>query len=344
MIKPVWWEDGAVHFIDQRVLPGEETTYVAKTCSDVEYAINSMVVRGAPAIGISAAYGFVLAWLETDGVLPEFHTRLDSLAQARPTAVNLLHGIKYMQIKLSKLEIPSVPPERIGELLLSEAIGYHEYDISQNIEMGSNGAELFDGTEHKLNILTYCNTGSLATGGYGTALGVIRSLHKLGRIEQVYASETRPFLQGARLTSYELGKDAIPYTLITDNMAAWLFAKTKIDAVIVGADRIAANGDTANKIGTLQLAILCKEYGIPFYVAAPTATIDPELKDGSEIPVEERPMDEIFGHGDVRWAPEGTQAWNPAFDVTPFSYISGIITEKAVIDPKVQSAASLTRE
>lgn len=341
MIKPVWWQDGAVHFIDQRVLPNEEKTFVAESVEQVEEAIRTMVVRGAPAIGISAAYGFVLAWLETTGRQPDFHAKLDHLAQARPTAVNLLHGLKFMQEKLRRYGETDLPPERMGELLLSEAIGYHETDINQNIEMGKWGATLFKEREKGVRVLTYCNTGSLATGGYGTALGVIRALHEEGRLAHVYACETRPFLQGARLTAYELAKDHLPYTLITDNMVAWLFVNDPVDAIVVGADRIAANGDTANKIGTLQLAILAREFNIPFYIAAPTATIDPEIESGDGIPVEERSHDEVFGHRDMRWAPEGANAWNPAFDVTPHRYIQAIITENGVINPSEIRADSL---
>lgn len=346
MLRAIWWEDSKLHLLDQRRLPMEEVYIHASSCQQVERAIADMVVRGAPAIGIAAAYGFVLAWRDYGTSVEAFHKAVDQLAMARPTAVNLLHAIKFMQRALARYQSQDADHGQCYELLLGEALGYHEADIAVNTSIGERGAEVLLGTEdtggeisgnHKLRMVTYCNTGSLATGGYGTALGIIRSLHKAGRIEKVYACETRPFLQGARLTAYELSKDGIPYELITDNMVAWLCTTRQIDAMVVGADRIARNGDTANKIGTLQLALIAQHFKVPFLVAAPVSTIDLDIETGTSIPVELRNQNEVLGFRDVRWAPEGAVAWNPSFDVTPGRLIHRIVTEKVVIDPSRES-------
>jgi methylthioribose-1-phosphate isomerase len=353
MIQPVTWIEDRVEFLDQTKLPNEESTFVAHTSDEVAEAISSMIVRGAPAIGISAAYGFALAWLE-HGDSAAFEDAVNRLAVARPTAVNLMHGIKFMQQHLQKFTRMGTPNEKISELLIGEALGYHEADIAMNQEIGARGLEAILGIGpedprpealgQKLKVITHCNTGSLATGGYGTALGIIRTLHKKKCIEEVFACETRPFLQGARLTAYELSKDNIPYKLLTDNMAAWLMQTEKIDAIVVGADRIARNGDTANKIGTLALAILAKQFKVPFYVAAPTTTIDLELADGSQIPVEERDKEEVLGYRNTVWAPEDAVAWNPAFDITPADLITGIVTEKFVWQPNDPDFPEFTSE
>ena len=346
MLRAIWWEDNKLHLLDQRRLPMEEVYIHASTCQQVERAIADMVVRGAPAIGIAAAYGFVLAWRDYGAQTEAFHKAVDQLAMARPTAVNLLHAIKFMQRAQARYQSQGADHGQCYELLLGEALGYHEADIAVNMSIGERGAEVLVGTDdaggeipgdHKLRMVTYCNTGSLATGGYGTALGIIRSLHKAGRIEKVYACETRPFLQGARLTAYELSKDGIPYELITDNMVAWLCSTRQIDAMVVGADRIARNGDTANKIGTLQLALIAQHFKVPFLVAAPVSTIDLDIETGASIPVELRNQNEVLGFRDVRWAPEGAVAWNPSFDVTPGRLIHRIVTEKVVIDPSRES-------
>lgn len=341
-LRAIWWDDGKLHLLDQRRLPMEEIYIHATNCQQVERAIADMVVRGAPAIGIAAAYGFVMAWRDFGTDTAAFHSAVDQLALARPTAVNLLHAIKFMQRTLARYQHQGADHGQCYELLLGEALGYHEADIAVNMSIGERGSEVLVGSDdctgqiagdHKLRIITYCNTGSLATGGYGTALGIIRALHKAGRIEKVYACETRPFLQGARLTAYELSKDGIPYELITDNMAAWLCTTQPIDAIVVGADRIARNGDTANKIGTLQLAIVAQQFKVPFLVAAPVSTIDLDIETGASIPVELRSQSEVLGFRDVRWAPEGAIAWNPSFDITPGRLIHRIVTEKVVIDP-----------
>ncbi len=339
MLKPMWWDDGCLHFIDQRLLPNEEVILQANTCAAVENAIRDMVVRGAPAIGISAAYGFVLAWREFADQPQAFSDAIDKLAMARPTAVNLLHGIKAMQKALRRFQNAGADNAQITALLLTEALAYHETDIAMNLEIGERGREaildICDKDESAaLNIITYCNAGSLATGGHGTALGVIRTLHKKKNIGMVYACETRPFLQGARLTAYELQKENIPYTLIADNMAAWLMQTAEIDAIVVGADRIASNGDTANKIGTYTLAIAAARHNIPLFIAAPTSTIDYDIENGSQIPVEHRAQEELLGYGDLRWTPEKTNTWNPAFDVTDHSLIKAIVTENDVLFPQ----------
>ncbi|MBM4387279.1 MAG: S-methyl-5-thioribose-1-phosphate isomerase [Deltaproteobacteria bacterium] len=320
--------------LDQRALPFREIFIECKSAADVAESDREMVVRGAPAIGICAAYGVALAarnlqkqkkFDSPTDFLAKLDSEADMLRKSRPTAVNLFWAVERM------LKIAAVTrPDRVAEKLADEAARIHGEDIEMNTRIGANGAELLEGGS---TVLTHCNAGSLATGGYGTALGVIRSAWKQGKIKRVFSCETRPYLQGARLTVYELTRDGIETVLITDNMAGYMMSRGEINAVIVGADRIAANGDTANKIGTYSLAVLAKENNIPFYVAAPRSTIDPTTKSGAEIIIEERSsseVTEIFGR---RIAPEGIRVRNPAFDVTPAKYITAIITDERVFYP-----------
>lgn len=324
-VSPVRWvgavSDGHVEMIDQRALPDRETWLAFRTASEVADGIRDMVVRGAPAIGVAAAYGCVLAARDHRLVAsnPEAHAAaLQKLADARPTAVNLRWALARMAEKVGDASLDAV---------FAEAESIRVEDIAANEAMGDHGAALMP---DDARILTICNTGSLATAGYGTALGVIRSVHRQGRLKQVYACETRPYLQGARLTMWELMKDELPCTLITDNMPGAFFRAGEIDAVIAGADRIAANGDAANKIGTYQLAVLAKHHGVPFYIAAPTSTVDPATPSGEGIPIEERSAAEVNEIRGVRIAPEGANARHPAFDVTPAELITAIVTEKGV--------------
>ncbi|RME38458.1 MAG: S-methyl-5-thioribose-1-phosphate isomerase [Deltaproteobacteria bacterium] len=316
--------------LDQRRLPTEETWLEYSDYRAVAEAIRDMVVRGAPAIGCAAAFG---AWfgardIDTEDVgdfLRQFDQVCDVLAASRPTAVNLFWALERMKnfVRLHQ----DRPVLQLKIALEYEALAIFEEDERINMDMGRHGQELIpDGAR----ILTHCNAGALATGGYGTALGVIRAAVAAGKKVEVFADETRPFLQGARLTAWELQRDGIPTTLICDNMAGYLMSQGRIDCVIVGADRIAANGDVANKIGTYSVAVLAKEHGIPFYVAAPISTIDFSLADGGGIPIEERNEREVTHIGDTRVAPEGIAVYNPAFDVTPARLVSAIITEKGV--------------
>jgi len=329
-IRPYRYQDGVLRLLDQRRLPNEETWLDYRDYRGVAEAIRSMVVRGAPAIGIAAAFG---AWFGARDIqaesfedfCTEFAQVCAVLAATRPTAVNLCWALERMQsLVRANREQPTV---NLKIALEYEALAIAEDDLRLNRNLGRHGESLLaDGAR----ILTHCNAGALATGGYGTALGVIRAAVATGKKLSVYADETRPWLQGARLTAWELQRDGIPVTLICDNMAGWLMAQGKIDAVIVGADRIAANGDTANKIGTYSVAVLAKEHDIPFYVAAPTSTIDLTLADGSLIPIEERSPREVTHLGEQRLAPEGVAVYNPAFDVTPARLISAIITENGL--------------
>jgi methylthioribose-1-phosphate isomerase len=290
-----------------------------------------MVVRGAPAIGCAAAYGIALeAQLAAGQMRPIFDATLEQafsvLAASRPTAVNLFWAIERMRSLCMKHG--NLPSDEIAALLLSEAHAIHDEDIAANRAMGAHGAALLP---HEARVLTHCNAGALATAGHGTALGVIRSAVEAGKNISVIADETRPFLQGARLTAWEMVQEKIPVTLIADNMAGHLMKSGAIDAVIVGADRIAANGDVANKIGTYMVAVLAARHKIPFYVAAPLSTFDLSAESGDANPIEERAADEVTGFRDIRWAPEGVLVANPAFDVTPAELIAAIITEKGVI-------------
>jgi len=340
-IKPILYYDGICRMLDQRLLPTEEVWLEYTDYQGVAEAIRSMVVRGAPAIGIAAAFGAYFGaraskQTEFEPFFSEFEQVCAVLAATRPTAVNLVWALERMKSFI--LANREWPVDRIVMALEFEAIVIADEDERLNRAMGRHGAALFPG---QARILTHCNAGALATGGYGTALGVIRAAVESGKQIVVYADETRPFLQGSRLTAWELQKDGIPVTLICDNMAGYLMSQGEIDAVIVGADRIAANGDVANKIGTYTVAVLAREHNIPFYVAAPTSTIDMALKDGSQIPIEERDSREVTHSGDRRLAPEGILVRNPAFDVTPARLVSAIITERGVVQGDY--AAGLTR-
>jgi methylthioribose-1-phosphate isomerase len=327
MIETIQWIDGAVVMIDQRRLPLEEKYVTCRSFQEVATAIRDMTIRGAPAIGVAAAMGVAL------GVLRASETNLDAqmeeicatLAGTRPTAVNLFWAIGRM-----KRVYASVAGQPIGEIrrrLVEEALLVREEDIAICRAIGRNGASLVpDGK----TVLTHCNAGALATAGYGTALGVVRAAVEAGKRIDVFADETRPFLQGARLTVWELQQDSIPTTLITDNMAGHFLKSGRIGCVVVGADRIAANGDVANKVGTYSVAVLAKENGVPFFVAAPVSTLDLSLASGDAIPIEQRAADEVTHVFGTRIAPEGTLVENPAFDVTPARYVSAIVTEKGV--------------
>jgi methylthioribose-1-phosphate isomerase len=330
MIQTLEWTDEGVRFIDQTKLPLEETYVVCKTYEQVADTIRNMIVRGAPAIGVAAAMGIALgvkdSKAETVGELKEELDRIsETLRQTRPTAVNLFWAIRRMQAKFDRLRIRPLP--QIKRSLIEEAQRMHAEDIAANEAMGRYGATLMPASG---GVLTHCNAGALATCGYGTALGVIRAAVEEGKKIHVYADETRPFLQGSRLTAWELMKDGIPTTVISDNMAGSMMHQGKIDAVVVGADRIAANGDVANKIGTYSVAVLAKENGIPFYVAAPFSTIDLEIRDGSKIPIEQRNPNEVTHIAGKAIAPEGVQVENPAFDVTPAKYVTAIVTERGI--------------
>ncbi len=338
-IRAVEWENSRLKLIDQRALPGRFEHLYFDDLRGVAHAIRHMVVRGAPAIGITAAYGVVLAararyregaktW--RDSIQPD----LQYLADARPTAVNLRWAVSRMRALIARL--PEEDPE---PALLAEARKIHAEDIAANRRMGALGADLI---EPGSAVLTHCNTGALATGGYGTALGVVRAGFATGRIVHVYADETRPWLQGARLTVWELVQEGIPATLIADSAAAYLMQRGQVAWVIVGADRIAANGDTANKIGTYMTAVAARHHGVRFMVVAPTSTVDLATPDGSAIPIEARPEAEVLSFGGARTAPEGAHAWNPAFDITPAGLIDAIVTEKGVVrDPTPAKLAAM---
>src|SRR5512135_2497192 len=330
MVKTLEWTDSGVRFIDQRKLPTEETYVTCATYEEVADAIRNMTVRGAPAIGVAAAMGIALGARDADaGHVSELRRAFDQICEVmgetRPTAVNLFWAIRRMQEKFEACS--ELPVDQIRQALIAEAQRMYVEDIAANEAMGRHGATLMPPSG---GVLTHCNAGALATCGYGTALGVIRAAVEAGKKIHVFADETRPFLQGSRLTAWELMKDGIPTTIIADNMAGHIMSQGKIQAVIVGADRIAANGDTANKIGTYSVAILAKEHGIPFYVAAPFSTVDLETPDGSKIPIEQRSPREVTHLGDRQIAPDGVQVENPAFDVTPQRYVTAIITERGV--------------
>lgn len=329
-IKPIYYASGQCHMLDQRLLPTQEIWYAYQDYRDIAAAIRTMVVRGAPAIGIAAAFGAAFAARELAGrtgicFQTEFAACCSELAATRPTAVNLFWALERMQHCATA--DPALHPDAVAERLLEEALEIAEQDVAINKAMGWHGQALLPERAH---VLTHCNAGALATGGYGTALGVIRAGVAAGKNIQVFADETRPFLQGARLTAWELQRDGIPVTLICDNMAGYLMQQGRVDAVIVGADRIAANGDTANKIGTYALAVLAQAHKVPFYIAAPISTIDYAIADGSQIPIEERAAAEVTHCGQTQIAPDGIQVYNPSFDVTPAHLISAIITEHGV--------------
>ncbi|KAF0221293.1 MAG: methylthioribose-1-phosphate [Geobacteraceae bacterium] len=329
--RTIEWRDNKVVMIDQTRLPGEEVYNEYGDFKSVAEAIRGMIIRGAPAIGVAAAMGIALGAREiiadTHGsFFQQLSNVCDVMARTRPTAVNLFWAIERMKRVAEANRDKDLGS--IREILKAEAIRIEEEDLAICKAIGRNGAPLI---KEGATILTHCNAGGLATAGYGTALGVIRAAHEAGKNIQVFADETRPWLQGARLTSWELMKDGIPVTLIADNMAGFFMKKGEIDVCVVGADRIAANGDTANKIGTYSVAVLAKENRIPFYIAAPISTLDLSIKNGDEIPIEERHSCEVTHLHGFPVAPEGIRVRNPAFDVTPARYIAGIITEKGVV-------------
>ena len=334
MIPTLKWTDKGVEFLDQTRLPFEETYVLATSYQQVADVITTMVVRGAPAIGVSAAMGVALGVKQShtttvETLTPEFEEICRVLAATRPTAVNLFWAIARMRELYRELAAkPDATVAGIGDALAVEAQKMYDEDIATCKTMGAHGAPLLP---KQGGVLTHCNAGALATCGYGTALGVIRAAVESGAEIRVYADETRPFLQGARLTAWELLHDKIPTTVICDNMAASMMRRGKIHAVVVGADRIAANGDVANKIGTYGVAVLAKEHGIPFYVAAPWSTVDMETPTGDMIPIEERPAREVTHHGGKQLTPHDAEIENPAFDVTPAEYVTAIITERGVL-------------
>jgi methylthioribose-1-phosphate isomerase len=324
------WRDGRLELIDQRLLPGRFEYLSCSSAAEVAVAIRAMAVRGAPAIGCAAAFGVALEARREKHLSPaQFSDAMDAafrtLADSRPTAVNLFWALERMRAVLARNGEPAAAADSLTEA----ALALFHADVETNRAIGRAGAALLpDGAR----ILTHCNTGALATAGHGTALGVVRSARDSGKRISVIATETRPYLQGARLTAWELTQEAIPVTLITDGSAGHLMSQGRIDLVIVGADRIAANGDVANKIGTYTLAVLAERHRVPFYVAAPLSTIDTSIADGSAIPIEERGAAEVTGYAGIRWAPEGVAVSNPAFDVTPASLVAALFTEKGVLE------------
>ena len=334
MIPTLEWTQEGVRFLDQTRLPLEETYVLATSYQQVADVITTMVVRGAPAIGVAAAMGVALGVdrspaATVEDLAREVRQMCQVLAATRPTAVNLFWAIRRMEALFSTLQgKPGITVDEIRAAITAEALTMYDEDIAACRAMGAHGSSLLP---VEGGVLTHCNAGALATCGYGTALGVIRSAVEQGSRIQVFADETRPFLQGARLTAWELIHDGIPTTVLCDNMAASLMCRGKIQAVIVGADRIAANGDVANKIGTYGLAILAKEHGIPFYVAAPWSTIDLKTAHGDDIPIEERAAIEVTHHAGKQLTPNGVSVENPAFDVTPAQYVTAIITERGVL-------------
>ena len=332
MAPTVAWENGVVVMIDQRRLPAEESLLRCRDHHEVATAIRDMAIRGAPAIGVAAALGLALGASQTRAegasLRAEWNDMCSTLAATRPTAVNLFWAIDRMRRRFDGLAGEGGATLRTA--LLAEAIAIQQEDLLACRSMGDLGAELLP---QDARVLTHCNAGALATAGYGTALGVVRSAARLGKLKSVFADETRPWLQGARLTVWELMQDGIEATLIADAAAGHLMARGEINAVVVGADRIAANGDVANKIGTYTVAILAKEHGLPFLVAAPVSTFDLHTPTGAEIPIEERPAHEVTHAASQRIAPEGTRVRNPAFDVTPHRYISAIVCERGVARP-----------
>ena len=332
MLPTVAWQGDTVVMIDQRKLPTAEVYVTCRTAAEVARAIRTMVIRGAPAIGVAAAMGLALGMRRSTATgtakfAAEFQKTCELLASTRPTAVNLFWAIDRMKRRLGGMVEAGASVHEIQRGLEEEACAIHDEDVAACRSIGEHGGALVPDVAR---VLTHCNAGALATAGYGTALGVVRGAIAQGKRVAVYADETRPFLQGARLTAWELLRDGIDTTVITDNMAATLMAQRVIDLVVVGADRIAANGDVANKVGTYGVAVLAREHGIPFYVAAPTSTIDLSTSDGTLIPIEERDAREVTHIGATRVTPEGAKIRNPAFDVTPHRYVTAVITEKGV--------------
>ena len=345
MIKTIEWTDEGIRMLDQRLLPTEEKYLMLRSYEEVAEAIKKMVVRGAPAIGVSAAMGLALGASQSVGASvsdleDDFDYMCKVMSETRPTAVNLFWAIERMRERLRREKSLTKDPLEIKERLVEEALNIFREDIEANRALGRFGAELLSDGD---TVLTHCNAGALATAGdYGTALGVVRGAIDAGKHIAVIADETRPFLQGLRLTAWELAKDKIPVTVITDNMAGHVMKSGKINAVVVGADRIAANGDAANKIGTYMVAVLADKHDIPFYVAAPISTLDLSLKSGDEIPIEERNGREVTHIKEHQLAPDGVEVQNPAFDVTPNELITAIITDKGVARaPYVESLRAL---
>lgn len=338
------WRDGALEMLDQRALPDEQVYLRYDDAKGVAGGIRDMVVRGAPAIGCAAAYGVALeaarfalaSRAQFDAALRDAFTVLEA---SRPTAVNLFWALARMRRRLAAAGEAS--PARAAAALMEEAHEITREDVRLNRAMGVHGAALLG---MRAKVLTHCNAGALATAGHGTALGVIRSAIEAGKQIEVYADETRPFLQGARLTAWELKQDGIPVTLLADSAAGFLMSRGKIDAVIVGADRVAANGDVANKIGTYSVAVLARRHAIPFYVACPLSTIDLEVMTGDDIPIEERSAEEVLGYRSTRWAPAGVSVVNPVFDVTPAELVTALITERGVThNPDTAAIAALMK-
>jgi methylthioribose-1-phosphate isomerase len=346
MLPTIEWREGAVTMIDQRKLPSKEVYVTCVTGADVARAIKSMVIRGAPAIGVAAAMGIALGMNRSKATgtrqfATEFQKLCDLMAGTRPTAVNLFWAIDRMKQVFAESARAGASVDDIRDRLTQEATLIHDEDVANCRSMGAHGATLVPQTAQ---ILTHCNAGALATAGYGTALGVIRAAVEQGKQVAVLADETRPFLQGARLTAWELVRDGIDTTVITDNMTASMMRLGHVDLVVVGADRIAANGDVANKIGTYGVAVLASEHGIPFYVAAPVSTVDLATPDGAHIPIEERSDREVTHVGPVRVTPDGARVRNPAFDVTPARFVTAIVTERGIARPDyATSLAALCR-
>jgi methylthioribose-1-phosphate isomerase len=344
-VKTLIWDNLSLKLIDQRKLPFEEIYVDCITADDVGLAIKDMVVRGAPAIGVAAAYGAALASRQYAGndeaeFIAFLNAKLKMLGNTRPTAVNLFWAINRMKGIVEKAinRGNSYPSDTglinaIKDSLAVEAQNIEREDQEINLRLGKNGASIFSAKVDKIKILTHCNAGALATAGYGTALGVIRSLHSDGKVENVIVDETRPYLQGARLSAWELYREEIPFFVISDNMSGYFMSKGMVDIVVVGADRVAANGDTANKIGTLSVSILAKYFNIPFYIAAPVSTIDINTSDGTKIPIEQRDDNEVREILGKRIIPDYMPVANPSFDVTPNENITAIITERGVIYP-----------
>ena len=332
MLPTVAWQDHTVVMIDQRKLPGAEVYVRCKTAKEVARAITTMVIRGAPAIGVAAAMGIALGMARSKATgtrqfTVEFNQTCDLMAATRPTAVNLFWAIDRMKRVFGAAALAGASVDDLKAHLEREAHAIHDEDVASCQAMGQHGAAV---VPQGARILTHCNAGALATAGYGTALGVIRAAAAQGKVAAVYADETRPFLQGARLTAWELVRDGIATTVITESMAGPLMRQGGLDFIVVGADRIAANGDVANKIGTYTVAMMAKAHGVPFYVAAPLSTIDLATADGSRIPIEQRNAREITHLGNIQLTPDGASVWNPAFDVTPHELVTGIITERGI--------------
>jgi methylthioribose-1-phosphate isomerase len=344
-VETLRWREGRLELLDQRLLPARVEFVACATAQEVARAIRGMVIRGAPAIGCAAAYGIALEAIRLKDAAPAaFASGMDqafnALAASRPTAVNLFWALERMRAVINAAKSPR--PADTAVRLLDEAQRIVSADIAANRAMGAHGAALIP---DDARVFTHCNAGALATAGHGTALGVIRSAVAAGKRVSVVVDETRPFLQGARLTAWELSRDGIPVTLVTDNMSGHLMSRGEIDAVIVGADRVAANGDVANKIGTYMIAVLARRHHIPFYVAAPLSTIDPRLASGGDIPIEEREAAEVRGYSGLEWAPAGISVRNPVFDVTPADLVTALITEKGVVrEPDRGKIAALLRE